>query len=257
MADGVLYLVALREAVVGDRELQVLVRQLFLGEDRAEDRGDVLAVPHQSHAFAQWLACHPLECGTTEEIMIEVDDAAVAELVRIHVPVPYVRAVEAPGELVPGLPAVRRQPLTEAPEVLGGIDGGQGVADPAALLARAEVRPRPTAAEPVLLARLQDRVAHCLSSLERSREFDAEVPGHAMTESQNVGPGDADAGGPEESDFWRFSLDRFGKDAARLRAVHAEPEIAAPSGRVVRGVLVPFDCHIETAGLGLEVHPVE
>ena len=103
---------------------------------------DVLAVPLEGHLAAVRLALHRLQRFAPDEVVVELDERAVAHLVRSDVVVLDVVRDEAAADRGGALVAVGRQPLAIGLHLVAGVDAGQRRRDPARLEGVGRVRAR-------------------------------------------------------------------------------------------------------------------
>ncbi len=105
---------------------------------------------HTSVTFWRWSSpADLLERLSPDEVMVELDHVAVAELLRPEVVVLDVGCIEAAADRPRHLFAGRRQPLTEGTERFAGEDGRHRPRDPAQLECVGEVGERPDPAQVV------------------------------------------------------------------------------------------------------------
>ena len=191
-------------------------------------------MPGQSHLAALSLRLDLLERVAAVEVVVELDEAAVAELPWVQVVVRDVVADEAPVQRGVGLVAAGRQPLAVGAQRLAGVDRGQRRRDPARLERVGAVGARAARLDAELAPGLEDRVADLVVGLVRAPDLEPGSAGHAVAERADALAGDVHLGHPEELEL----LDRAAVDLLdhlpRVRALDLEAPLLAMHRLAVR-----------------------
>ena len=251
------HLVDLEERVPGLRHLDVLGRGPRLAQ-RADGQREVLGVPHQRHLDPVPGRLFPgrdaFQRLAAEEVMIEPDGAAVADVVRRHVVVGDVGGVHAAAQRAE---RGRVQPLP-VPSHLRAEDGGHRRRDPARLEVRRGVGLGARPHEPELLAGGQDRAEHVLALRPRAEQLEAGLPGHAVAQRPHPVPGDRELGHVEELHVGQRPAGQLRHDRRRVRSLQL---VAVQPGRRARRavdrVVVPLDGDLVVTALRVELQPVD
>src|SRR5580692_1080226 len=251
--------VVVGRGVVRDRHVQALGRDL-VGEQRGRDLARVLLVPRERHLPALRRLVHRLQGLAADEVVVEPDHVAVAELVGGEVVVldvlRYEAAAERSGE---ALVAAGREPLAVRLQLLAGVDGGQRRRDPAGLEGVGRVGAGADRGEAELLARLQDRVPDLEVLLVRAEDLESGLAGHAVPERGDLPALDGDEVGAEELDVRDRAAVQLLDHLGRVGPLDLEPVLRPGHGlakRARRRAVVADELDVPVAGLRVELDPV-
>jgi hypothetical protein len=257
VAVGVDHRVEVRRAVVGVRQVEGHVPGT-LAQDPAEQLRQVLVVPGQRHLAALRARVDRLERVPADEVVVELDERAVAELPRVEVVVLDLVRDEAAGQRVGRLVAVGREPLAVVAQLLGGVDRRQRRRDPAGLEGVGRVGARATRLDPELAAHLEDGVADLLVGLVGAPDLQARGTGHAVTQGADLLAADVHGRHAEELQLLEVAAVQLLDDRPGVGALDLEPPHVARHGLAVRpGGRAGVVADLDVVALGaLELQPV-
>ena len=157
-----------------------------LVEHRLHGGRDVLAVPGQGHLLPLRVLRHLLDGVAADEVVVEADEAAVAEVVGRRVVVRDVVGVVAAAERAGALVPVGRQPLAVRLHLVAREDRGQRAGDPARLERVGRVDAGAHVLQPELLACLEEGRLDRLALVPRAEQLEAGHAGHAVVQRPHL-----------------------------------------------------------------------
>ena len=226
-----------------------------LVEHRPDRLGDVVAVPGERHLLALRVERHLLDGLAADEVVVELDVRAVAEVVRRQVVVLDVVRVEAAAERARALVPGGRQPLAVRLHLVAREDRRERAGDPPRLERVRGVHARADLPQPELLAGLDDRGLDLGALLPRPEQLEPGNAGHAVVQRAHLAAGDRDLAHVEELDLRQRAAVHLLEHLQRGRTLHlvaVDPAVV----RVHRSALVALDRRVVAAGLAVVLHPV-
>src|SRR5688572_14040684 len=166
--------------VVRVRQVVELVVLAVGPEKRGVYLRHVVPMPGEGHLLAMRLVCDLLQRFATDEVVVELDERAVAELVRREVIVLDIVRDEAAADRASGFVARRRQPFAVLLHLLAGVNRGQRRGNPTRLERVAGVGASADLNQAEIPARLQDRLADLVALCVGAPDLEARRAGHAM-----------------------------------------------------------------------------
>jgi hypothetical protein len=208
------HLVDLEEREAGLGHLDVLGREPRLAQ-RPEGEGEVIGVPHERDLDAVFPGRDPLQRRAAEEVVVELDGAAVADVVRRDVVVGDVGGVHAAAQ-GPERGCVQPAPV---PVRLRAEDRRDGGRDPTRLQVRRGVGlgPRPHQAE--LRPGLEDGGQHVVTLGPRAEQLEPGLAGHAVPQRPHAAGRDGELGHLEELDVRQVLAGQLRDERSRRRAL--------------------------------------
>ena len=156
------------------------LRAAALSEHRPDRLRHVVVVERERHLLPMLAVGHPLERVTSDEVVVELDVAPVAEIPGREVVVLDPVGDEAPADGRTSLVAGRRQPLAVRLQAVARVHGRQRRRDPARLERVRRIRTSADLPEPELLACGEDRLAHRLLVVPGAEQLPAGLAGHPV-----------------------------------------------------------------------------
>jgi hypothetical protein len=185
-ASGVYNTVEVRRAVVSVGQVEELSSVLGGAEQRCHDLTEVFSVPGQGDLLALLSWVELLQCVATDEVVIELDEGAVAELPGVEVVVLDVVGNERTSKCVGCFVAVSGEPLAVAALSLAGVDSWQWRRNPAGLEGVRLVGARTNRLNTELATSFEDGVTDALGVLVGTPDLEAGGASHTVTEGANL-----------------------------------------------------------------------
>src|SRR5690625_4879697 len=258
-AVGVDHAVVVRRAVVGQRQVEVLVLRAVHVEQRAHDGGHVLGVPRQGDLLALDGGVDLLQRFTADEVVVELHEGAVAQLPRVEVVVLDVVRHEATGQRVGRFVGVHAQPLAVGAQLFTGVDRRQRRGDPARLQGVGGVGTGADRHDAELFALLEDFVAHLVIGGVVTPDLQTRRTSHTVTQGEHPLTGNGHLTHAEEADLLHRATVELLDDLPGVGTLDLETPVLAVhrlTHRARRRTTVHLDVHVIATGLTVEQQPV-
>src|SRR5688572_7022267 len=166
--------------VIRIRQVVELVVLAIGPEKRGVYLRHVVPMPGEGHLLAMRLVCDLLQRFAADEVVVELDKRAVAELVRREVVILDIVRDEAAADRASGFVARRRQPFAVLLHLVAGVNCGKRRGNPTRLERVAGVGASADLHQTEIPPRLQDRFADLVALCVGAPDLEARRAGHAM-----------------------------------------------------------------------------
>ena len=228
-------------------------------EQRRIDLGAVLAVPRKGDLLAMRFLRYLLQCLAPDEIMIELDERAVAQFIRSHIVVFDILGDEASADRPRTLVAAGGQPLAVFPHLLAGVNSRQRRWNPSGLQCIAGVGARSHRHQIEFAPSFEYRVAYFIALGVGAPHFQPGRARHAVPQGAYLSTLDVDRVHGEEFDVGNRAAVELLQHFGGIRPLDLVA-IVAPRNRLaarMRGRAIVADhVHLEAAGLAVKLDPV-
>src|SRR5690606_31377589 len=193
------------------------------------------------------------------EVVVELDERAVAELPRVQVVVLDRLADERAADRAGRLVRVGRQPLAVALQLVAGVDRRQRARDPARLERVRRIGAAADRDQAELFTRLEDLLADVVLVLVGAPDLEARRAGHAMAQRADGLVADLHRRHVEELELVERGAVELLDHVPGARALDLEAPADALdrlAHRAARAAVVVDDLDVVAAGLTVETQPV-
>ena len=223
------------------------------------DPRHVLRVPFEGHLAPVRAASDLLERRPADEIAVELDVEAVAQVVGRAVIVLDIVRDEGAADRARRLVAVRRHPSpVRRLGLAAGVDRRERRGNPARFERVRGISAAADLGQAEAFARLDQRGPDLLALLVRPPEFEPRRARHAVAQRLDPPPADIDPVHVEEFDVRHRAAVCAVQHFRRIRPLDLEtvvPPRHRPAHRPRRRAVVPADDDVVAAGLGVELEP--
>src|SRR5262249_6809138 len=212
------HFVVRQRRVYSGRKIDVL-RGLFFVEQRPEGLLCIVGIPNKRDFFAMRTRSNLFKSGSTDEIVVELDDGTVAEIVRREVILRDVAGVKAAAERRSGLITITRQPLPVWLQRFARINGRHRRRNPPGFQRVARIGTGPDLPQSEFFSGLQNCFQNLFALCPRTEQFPSWLSDHTVTESAHVYTGNGNMFHVEKFDIGRRLTQELNHDLRRIGAL--------------------------------------